>query len=183
MDAFRRQFEQLSAEADALAAPLSDDAFARRPSPDRWSVAECIEHLNVSARRYLPVIDEGIAAAVRRGLYGTGPFTYNWLGRVFVWTMEPPPRFRAKAPAVLQPEAVRPKQDVLAGFRAYQVQYIDRLHAASGLDLARARVRSPVAAWLRMPLGSAFQLMAAHERRHLWQARQAVDQLRADGRT
>jgi hypothetical protein len=178
MEAFRRQFEQLSAEADLLVTPLGDELFNRRPSPDRWSVAECIEHLNVSARRYLPAIDEGIAAAVRLGLYGAGPFTYNWLGRVFVWTMEPPPRFKAKAPSTLRPEAARPKQDVLSGFRAYQVQYIDRLHAANGLDLARARVRSPVASWLRIPLGSAFQLMAAHERRHLWQARQALDALR-----
>ena len=37
--------------------------------------------------------------------------------------------------------------------------------------LARARVRSPAVAWLRIPLGSGFGVMAAHERRHLWQAR------------
>jgi hypothetical protein len=59
----------------------------------------------------------------------------------------------------------------VAAFRAYQVQYIDRLRQANGLDLGRARVRTPVATWLRMSLGSGFALLAAHERRHLWQAR------------
>jgi hypothetical protein len=59
----------------------------------------------------------------------------------------------------------------MAAFRAYQVQYIDRLRQANGLDLARAYVSSPAAAWLRFSLGSGFDLMAAHERRHLWQAR------------
>jgi hypothetical protein len=59
----------------------------------------------------------------------------------------------------------------MAAFRAYQVQFVDRLRQANGLDLGRARVSSPVAAWVRLSLGSAFALMVAHERRHLWQAR------------
>ena len=173
-EAFRRQFEQLSAQAEALVTPLTEEQFNWHPSPEAWSVAQCLEHLNVTARRYLPMIDEGIATAIRLGLYGAGPFAYNWIGRMFVWSMEPPPRFKAKAPAVFRPEAQRPPQEVLAGFRAYQVQYIDRLHAANGLDLARARVQSPAASWLRIPLGSAFALTTAHERRHLWQAEQVL---------
>jgi hypothetical protein len=62
----------------------------------------------------------------------------------------------------------------MAAFRAYQVQYVDRLHQAKGLDLARARVTSPVASWLRMPLGSSFAAMLAHERRHLAQAARVI---------
>jgi hypothetical protein len=68
----------------------------------------------------------------------------------------------------------------MAAFRAYQVQYIDRLRQANGLDLARARVRSPAAAgWLRIPLGCAFALTTAHERRHLWQARRVLEALQS----
>lgn len=173
-DVFRRQFEQLSADADALIAPLTEEAFNWQPSPTSWSVGQCVEHLNVSARQYLPAMDEAIASAIRRSLFNEGPFTYNWIGRLVVASMEPPPRYRFTSPKVLRPQETRSPADVLAGFRAYQVQYIDRLHAANGLDLARARVHSPAAAWLWLPLGSAFALMAAHERRHLWQARQVL---------
>jgi hypothetical protein len=63
----------------------------------------------------------------------------------------------------------------VAALRAYQVQYVDRLRQANGLDLARARVRSPVGAWLRFSLGAGFALMAAHERRHIWQARRITE--------
>jgi hypothetical protein len=62
----------------------------------------------------------------------------------------------------------------MAAFRAYQVQYVDRLRQANGLDLARARVASPLTRWLRMSLGSSFALMVAHERRHLAQARRVT---------
>jgi hypothetical protein len=174
IDEFRLQFERLSADAETLVAALTDAQFHARPAPASWSVAECVEHLNTTARVYLPQLDDGIADAIRRGLYAHGPFTYNWLGRLFVRLMEPPVRLRAKAPQVFLPAPGRSRQEIVAAFRAYQVQFIDRLRQANGLDLARARVRSPASRWIRLPLGSAFALVAAHERRHLWQARQVV---------
>lgn len=174
IEAFRVQFEHLSTEADALSAPLSDAQFAWRPAPDAWSVGECLDHLNATARMYLPVMDEGIAEAIRRGLYGAGPYAYNWIGRLMVYAFAPPARVRVKTPSAFVPAPGRRRNEVLAAFRAYQVQYIDRLRQANGLDLARARVSSPVAEWLRIPLGSSFALMIAHERRHLDQARRVI---------
>ena len=93
LEAFRAQFEALSADAGELVGTLTDAQFAWSPAPDRWSVGQCIEHLNVTARAYLPSLDEAIAAAIRAGVYGTGPFTYNLLGRMMVRSMEPPPFF------------------------------------------------------------------------------------------
>jgi hypothetical protein len=174
IDEFRGQFERLADDADALVAPLSPAQFTWQP-PNGWSIALCIDHLNVTARLYLPFLDEGIADAIRQGLYGEGPFKYWWLARAFVRMLEPPPRFRTKAPAAFQPPPGRTRREIMAAFRAYQVQYVDRLRQANGLDLARARVRSAVASWIYMPLGSGFAVMAAHERRHLWQARRVMD--------
>src|SRR5882672_8352401 len=99
IDDFRRQFVQLADQADALVGPLTDAQFTWLPSPNGWSIAQCIDHLNVTARLYLPLLDEGIASAIRQGLYGEGPFVYWWLARMFVWILEPPPRVRVKAPA------------------------------------------------------------------------------------
>src|SRR5215470_19064475 len=63
-DDFRRQFEQLADQAEALVAPLSEMQFTWKPSTTAWSIAECIDHLNVTARLYLPLLDEGIANAI-----------------------------------------------------------------------------------------------------------------------
>jgi hypothetical protein len=178
LEELREQFEAVSAEAGELVAPLSDAQFAWRPSPGVWSIAQCVEHLNVTARAYLPALDEGIATAIRSGVYGTGPFTYNVLGRLMVRSMEPPPLFRFKAPAIFAPPAAtqpqRTRAEIMAGFRGYQVQYIDRLRQANGVDLAKAKVVSPANRLLHISLGSGFALQIAHERRHLWQARQLL---------
>jgi DinB family protein len=171
IEEFRLQFEQISSDAMALCSPLSDEQFLWRPSADGWSIAECLEHLNATARVYLGMLDEGIADAIRRGVYAEGPFVYNWFGRLYVRFNEPPVRWRRHAHPSVYPGASRPRREILAAFRAYQVQYIDRLRQANGIDLARAHVRSPSIAWLRIPLGSGFAVMTAHERRHLWQAR------------
>ena len=203
IDEFRRQFEQLADDADVLVSTLTDEQFAWQPASAKsgraaarqtaligqtasrsapggepayaWSIAQCIDHLNVTARLYLPMLDEGIANAIRQGLYGEGPFTYWWLARLFVRMLEPPPRFRTTAPAAFQPPPARTRREIMAAFRAYQVQYVDRLRQANGLDLARARVRSVAASWIYMPLGTGFAVMTAHERRHLWQARKVMD--------
>ena len=174
VEEFRQQFERISQDADVLVEPLTDDQFNWRPRPDAWSVAQCVEHLNTTARLYLPQLDEAIANAIRRGTYGEGPFSYNVFGRFFTAVMEPPARFRLRAPKAFHPPPARPRSEVMAAFRAYQVQFTDRLRQANGLDLARAKVRSPTTTWLRFSLGSGFALMLAHERRHLWQARNIV---------
>ena len=174
IDAFRTQFERLAADADALAAPLTDEQFTWRPAPDRWSVAECLDHLNATARVYLPVLDEGISDAIKRGVYGEGPFKYNWLGRLSVRFSDT--RVRLKAPDEVQPGPGRTRCEILAAFKAYQVQYVDRLRQSNGVDLARARVRLPPGAWVRIPLGSGFAVMLAHARRHLVQAKRVTEQ-------
>jgi len=175
LDELRRQFEAIAAEAAALVAPLSEAQFHWKPSGGRWSIAECLEHLNATARYYLPVIDNGIADAIRLGTYAEGPFEYRWYARLLVRLIEPPPVFRLTALPQLHPPADRPKQATVNGFGAYQVQYVDRLRQSNGIDLATARVRAPVVTWLRIPLGCGFASMVAHERRHLWQARRVLE--------
>jgi hypothetical protein len=175
--ALQGEFDAIAADAEALLAQLSDTQFFWSPAADVWSVAECLEHLNATARNYLPMLDSAIATAKQWGVYGAGPFHYGWLGRLILRQTEPPPRRRMKAPATFHPgqrESRRKRSEIEAGFRGYQVQFVDRLRQANGVDLVKAKVQSPITKLLRLPLGVGFSLMTAHERRHLWQARQLM---------
>src|SRR6478672_10316473 len=81
LDDFRQQFEQIAGLLDQVIGPLRDDQFAWQPAPDVWSIGQVLDHLNATARYYRPFLDEGISEAIRRGVYGEGPFTYGFLGR------------------------------------------------------------------------------------------------------
>ena len=170
----RDQFREVAGEAAAFAAPLTDVQFAWKPAPDVWSVGECLSHLNATARHCLPKLDEGIAEGIRAGRYAEGPFRYGWLDRLIVQATEPPSCWHVGSPRPFLPAPDETRDDVLAAFGDFQGQFVDRLRRADGLDLVRVRVTSPVARWRRFSLGAAFAVLAAHERRHLWQARRVA---------
>lgn len=174
-----RQIEAIKQDARALTAGLSHDQFNSRPAPQRWSVAECLDHLN-AIRKVLPAIDRTVEEAERRGLRSPGPFHYGWLARFTVRSMEPPPRFRMRTVRMLLPRDVPlQRDDVLREFLELRDQLAERVRRADGLDLKRAIVVSPVSRLVRLPLAAYFAFLLAHDRRHLWQARQVLTDLQA----
>ena len=54
---------------------------------------------------------------------------------------------------------------------------LDQIQSASGLDLKRARVISPIAGYIRMSLLAFFKVHTGHERRHLWHISRLREQL------
>ncbi len=67
--------------------------------------------------------------------------------------------------------------DVLREFAAVREQLAERVRQADGLDMAHVKTISPVSRLLRLPLGAYFDFIIAHDRRHLWQARQVRNRL------
>jgi hypothetical protein len=172
LEGYHDQLLTIRQEAPGIVGTLNDAQLNQRPAPDKWSIVECFGHLNISASQFMPLFDSAIADARRRGLTGDGPFAYPFLQRALARSMEPPPRFRSKTRKVFRPPQHAPGAEVLREFEDWQRQFAERLRAADGLDLRRARMRSPVASWLHYCVGIGFQVFLAHERRHLWQARQ-----------
>ncbi len=175
LELYRREFEKLKAEVNVLTAGLTDEQFNWRPPQGGWSVGECIAHLNVTSAQYLPSIDATIADARARKRLGRGPFKHSWFGKYFMRSMEPPPKRKLRAPKVFEPDA-KPKRPgvVVPAFLTFQDQLIECVRTANGVDLGKAKVRSPAVSWLRLPLGVTFGVMVAHQRRHVWQARQVM---------
>src|SRR5687768_6879120 len=134
LDLLRVEFGRLAVEADELTSGLTDAQFNWHPERGGWSVAQCIEHLNATARAYLPQLDAGIADAIQRGRYGKGPFRYHWLARTLVQNLDAQARMRFRAPKAFLPPPSRARDETIAAFCAYQAQYVDRLRQANGLD-------------------------------------------------
>ena len=51
---------------------LSREQFNWRMEPGRWSIAQCLTHLNIVNSKDLGSIEEAIAAGTARGLTGQG---------------------------------------------------------------------------------------------------------------
>jgi hypothetical protein len=170
LSGYLRQIEAVKREAEVFLAGMTDVQFNWRPGSERWSIAQCFDHLNVATRRTFPAFDRAIADARARGLSAPGPFRYGWFTRWMVGSMEPPVKRRQRTFKIFLPAQETPLAATLAEFRTVQDHLADRVRTADGLDLKRARVISPVSRLLRLPLGAYFAFVIAHDRRHLWQA-------------
>lgn len=169
------QLAAASADADALVAGLDDEAGRWRPGPGRWSVAECLAHLAVTTRLYLPALERGVADARARGATPRGAFHPGPVGRWLIRAMEPVTGRGLRAPPSMAPPADASLADAVRDFADGQRRLRAVAADAATVDLGRARVRSPVFPLVRFPLGTALLMLAAHERRHLAQARRVVE--------
>lgn len=180
-------------DAPGIVAGLSDERFYQKPAPGQWSIGECFEHLNLTARQFERPILQAIETARRSGWLSNGPFSYRLIERWFIRNMEPPPKRRLRARPGFRPEEAlgssqldggkdgsvdssrlvpRPSTAVMEEFYRWQDRLRELIREADGVDLRKTRLRSPVVPVFSYSLGTCFTSILAHERRHLWQARQ-----------
>jgi ubiquinone biosynthesis protein UbiJ len=73
-----------------------------------------------------------------------------------------------------QPIACGTVDDVLNGFLQRQERIVAALRRCRGRAIDQVKIASPVDSRIRYSIWSSFVVNAAHQRRHLWQAEQAV---------
>jgi DinB family protein len=173
LSAASAQFAATTREGAEIASGLNEGQVNWRPGPGRWSIGECLMHLAVSSDATLPALDRAITRARERGRPAAGPYHYGWFTRWNVRSMEPPPSRRMRTFRIFTPPATTLIRDeVVRALAGARDRLLERAQAAAAVDLKRAIVVSPVSRLFRMPLGGYLAFLAAHDRRHLWQARQ-----------
>ncbi|HUP61946.1 MAG TPA: DinB family protein [Thermoanaerobaculia bacterium] len=169
----RRELEDNVRRGKELAARVDDESLSRRPAERSWSVAECLEHLNVSAEEYIGRIRAGLDAAERRPPRRRERLSI--LGRIFVWFMEPPVRKRLPAPRGFRPaKAPIAREVLLHRYDTLHAELIRLLEESDAFDRSRIKVPSPASDRMRLSVLDAFAILASHGRRHLWQAERAI---------
>jgi hypothetical protein len=171
------QLRTLIRRVDELVDGLDRDTFNRRPAEDDWSPGECLDHLNATARLYLPELAETIEAARRQGLAGPRQDGRTLLGRLIVWSMEPPPRFRMSTFAELEPERDLDPEETAEAFETLHEELIVRINESADLDRKKVKMRSVLNRRLNLSLDDWYAFLAAHGRRHLWQAERSISRI------
>lgn len=178
LEQLEKELDEATGQARRLIESTEPRLFTVRPNLSSWSAAECLAHLSISSEQFLPVLREAVDEGRRRGLTGDSAPSMDVVGRVLRWFMEPPVRSRMRTSAPFVPKSVRAKSEAIAEFVSLQAKLIDILHSARGLDLRKLKIVSPFNERFRYNVYSAFRIIAAHQRRHLWQAEQAVAAVR-----
>jgi hypothetical protein len=172
----RHQFISIRSDASELVSGLKESQFNWRPNPQSWSMAECLLHLNMVGERYAKELEKVLEDPRVRARTGRGPFEHGPFARWMLAGTEPPPKSKSKAPRSFRPAYGQPLNAVMPTFFHLQDRLVRLVEQSDGLHLHKIRVPAPGMGPVRFNLHSTFSWIAAHERRHLWQARQVRQQ-------
>ncbi|MFZ1006186.1 MAG: DinB family protein [Candidatus Sulfotelmatobacter sp.] len=152
----------------------SASELTTRLEPESWSVAECLDHLARTTNAFLPEISKAIAAAPKLASHRT--LRTGAIASLLIRNLEPPYRLRYK----VIPQLVPQQTDFEAAWSAFkesQLRLSETVYSAAGLAIDKVKVSCPVCAHVTYNAYGAFRMLAAHQRRHLWQVQQILGAL------
>jgi hypothetical protein len=150
-------------------APLPLALLNQRPAPSRWSILECLEHLNRYSCYYNPALTQALQRA-RPAAAAPRTVQYSWLGRKSVEMMRPANAKKSTTLSRMNPLGSQLDSRVLAEFDQHQAHLLTLLTQAHTADLNRAAVPVEFFRLLKLRLGEALEFLVVHQQRHLQQA-------------
>lgn len=146
-----------------------------KPGADRWSVAQCFDHLLTSNKGYFPVIDD-VFAGKKRTFWESMPVLPGLAGKLLIKSMEPTSTRKVKAPKRFQPAQSEISASIINDFVGQQGTLVEKMKASEHLDLERIVITSPVSAAITYSLMDAYRLIVVHEQRHFQQAKRVMEE-------
>ncbi|HVT96295.1 MAG TPA: DinB family protein [Acidobacteriaceae bacterium] len=162
------------ARTQQLVAGLGAEQLNWQPQPGAWSVGQCLEHLCMTHEAYLPAI---AAALPGKPVSPVQEITPGWFGRWFMRSfIEPSPATsRTRAPRKIVPGTGPVDPSILDRFLKSTQAIRETLVCAQDLNVNRIRFKNPLIGVIHFTVGTGFQILSGHLRRHLLQAERVKD--------
>jgi len=152
---------------------LSVDQLRCRPLSGQWSIAECLDHLNRTFAYYLPRIEQAVDQGLRKGKYSARRLNFEESEGSFLKQVEPPIIIRMSTPTLLLPTPAVDPDQIVDDFPQLRDRFATAVHTAASVDVLNISIADSIHPPVQS-LGGAIALLAAHERRHLWQAQRVL---------
>ncbi|TGE22092.1 DinB family protein [Hymenobacter aquaticus] len=156
--------------------PLSDDQLNRRPATDKWSVGQCLEHLNIVGGHYLPTINRKLKQAQERGSRPADTVKSGFFGRKLIDAMRVPASEKPlKSPQQYAPSGSRLPRTVVEVFGRQLDELLNIVQQARGINANAVRIPNPIIPLLYLRLTDQLEFIVTHLQRHVAQAERVLD--------
>ena len=153
---------------------LSAEQLNWKPTPDRWSVAQCLDHLIVIDSGYFAIFDRIAQGGYRPPAWRRLLFPKAF-GSMVLKAVQPEAPRRFKTASAAAPSTGTIGADIVARFEQHQrtiAEHLERLEARGAAPLV---IGSPVLPLASYSVLDAARIMVAHARRHMLQARRVTE--------
>jgi len=153
---------------------LSPEQLNWKPSPDQWSIAQCLEHLIITNRPYIPTFEQILSNEKQTTAWERLPFLPGFVGRFLIKALDPDSKRKVKAPKIFQPSLSKIDSKIIPEFISQEKRIATLMKALADRDLEKQRVTSPVSRVVTYSLFDAFRIILVHEQRHFAQAERVM---------
>ncbi len=173
--------EHLIVTVEEIIQTHSQEHLAQRPTPERWSVLDNLEHLNLYNDFYLPVFEKTIAQGKTSQSKPRDTYRSGWLGAYLTKSMKPQGTkisnkmntFKDKNPVL-----TNVPDNVVERFFEQHQQLLTILKNAAKVDIQKLRMPTTLGSFPKIRLGDGLAFVVGHEERHLLQIQKTLE----DGR-
>lgn len=177
LDELAKETEAIITFAESLQ-KLSPAQWTWKPNPKRWSVAECVGHLNIFGEHYL--------SRSAKAMQGSKPlaqpaqnFKSGYWGEKLTNTMKPLPDNSIPSPmstlGKFDPSKKnRVNANTLNTFIQQRKDMLAQIKQAGNCDLEGLRITSTLGPIIRFKLGDTYRFMVAHDQRHILQMKKVM---------
>src|SRR5256885_9786373 len=128
--------------ARAVASDLTEAQLNWKPSPEQWSIAQCLEHLAITSGKFDNYFSSVVERARKKRPVTNAPaykpsVVGGWLAR----QVNPDGGRKLPAPKVFRPSEVSNIHTPLGLFIDQQMKFIDFVRQCDGIDYNKTRLR------------------------------------------
>ncbi len=182
IDSLIRDTEEIIQIVNEQFMPLEESALNEKPAEDKWSVLECLDHLNIACRHYVSEIGKKIE--IHRNKRPVETWKPGLFGDYIIAGQKPKPDGtipqKMKTLKIFRPASGLGK-DVVEQFLTFQDQLLELLEESRSRNLNKIRVKSALGNLVVFRLGNAFRFVIAHNQRHILQAQNALKDILVPG--
>lgn len=145
-----------------------------KPAPDKWSAAQCIEHIMVSNTRYFEALENKLAVLEGKEK-NKQPYRPTFWGKLLYKAVDPDrmKSHKSKAPKIFNPQPVVEIPTLITRFERSQQVLQGFLHKTMETD-ATQKIQSPVSRFISYSLADTMAILSKHEIRHFLQAKNVL---------
>ncbi|MCW5906439.1 MAG: DinB family protein [Chitinophagales bacterium] len=163
-------FKTVSGEVQKHFGGLTVAQLNWKPTPEKWSIAQCLHHLIVSNSTYYPQLQRVIEGKHKNSFYQNIRFVSKFFGNYLIKETGPVVNKPMQNPSAFAPSQSNLPDSIVTDFIKHQQEFSLFIRQLEKADLENTVISSPALSIITYSLTDLLTILAGHEQRHLQQA-------------
>ena len=177
IDKIHAEIDTLTEQFESSFRYLNVEQLNWKPSADRWSIAQNLDHIMTINRSYYPVVEEVSNGIYTKPFLGRFDFIVNFFGKLLLKSIDPKNRKKARTFPIWEPSKSELPADILNQFVNHQEELKAWIVDHRALIEKNPVISSPASINIVYRLRVAIYMIILHEERHFLQASEVMDLL------